>query len=75
MQMPARSEIVVSFNASACGDNCAKWILRLAEDEDLTVNLRHLMNFGDGAFDIHILNTDQVVHNMKELVMIAGLYV
>ena len=63
------------FNASACGDNCAKWILKLAEAEDLTINLRHLMDFGDGAFDIHIMNTDQVVHSMKELVPIAGLYV
>ena len=63
------------FNASACGDNCAKWILKLAETEDLTINLRHLMDFGRGTFDIHILNTDQIVHSMKELVPIAGLYV
>ena len=63
------------FNASACGDNCAKWILKLAEADDLTINLRHLMDFGKGTFDIHILNTDQIVHSMKELVPIAGLYV
>ena len=63
------------FNASTCGDNCAKWIQKLAEAEDLTINLRHLMDFGEGTFDIHIMNTDQIVHNMKELVPIAGLYV
>lgn len=63
------------FNASTCGDNCAKWILKLAETEDLTINLRHLMDFGKGTFDIRIMNTDQVVHSMKELVPIAGLYV
>ena len=63
------------FNASACGDNCARWILKLAETEDLTINLRHLMDFGEGTFDICILNTYQVVHSMKELVPIAGLYV
>lgn len=63
------------FNASACGDNCAKWILRMAEKEDLTINLRHLMDFGEGTFEICILNTNQIVHNMKELVPIAGLYV
>lgn len=63
------------FNASTCGDNCAKWILKLAEKEELTINLRHLMDFGDGSFDIHILNTDQIVHSMKELIPIAGLYV
>ena len=60
------------FNASTCGDNCAKWLLKIAEDEDRTINLRHLMDFGDGAFSIKILNTNQVVHSMKELVPIAG---
>lgn len=63
------------FNASTCGDNCAKWILRIAEERNLTINLRHLMDFGGGEFEINILNVDQVVHNMKELVPVAGLYV
>lgn len=63
------------FNASACGDNCAKWILKLAETENLTINLRHLMDFGEGTFNIRIMNTGQVVHDMKEIVPIAGLYV
>ena len=65
----------VIFNASTCGDNCAKWLLKLTEQEDRTVNLRHLMDFGKEPFALHILNTDQVVHSMKELVPIAGLYV
>lgn len=63
------------FNASTCGDNCARWILKLAQKEDLTINLRHLMDFGSESFEIRILNTNQVVHSMKELVPIAGLYV
>ena len=63
------------FNASTCGDNCAKWILKLAETDELTINLRHLMDFGEGTFDIRIMNTAQIVHSMKELVPIAGLYV
>ncbi len=63
------------FNASTCGDNCAKWILKIAEKQDTTINLRHLMDFGDEKFDICILNTNQIVHSMKELVPIAGLYV
>lgn len=29
------------------------------------------MNFGDEHFDIRILNTDQIVHNMLDLVSIA----
>lgn len=63
------------FNASTCGDNCAKWLLKIAENRDVTINLRHLMNFGSEPFTIHILNTNQVVHSMRELIPIAGLYV
>ena len=63
------------FNASTCGDNCAKWILKIAENRDVTINLRHLMNFGKGPFEIRILNTNQIVHDRKELVSIAGMYV
>lgn len=63
------------FNASNCGDNCAKWLLKIADNKDVTVNLRHLMNFGKETFSIRILNTDTVVHSMRELVPIAGRYV
>ncbi|MCD8022448.1 MAG: DUF4869 domain-containing protein [Lachnospiraceae bacterium] len=63
------------FNASACGDNCAKWLLEIGKQQDITINLRHLMAFWKGEFEITKLNTSQVVHNMKELVPIAGMIV
>ena len=63
------------FNASTCGDNCAKWLLKIAEPEDRTVNLRHIMDFGEGQFEIRVLNNDTVVHNMTELTDIAVDYV
>ena len=63
------------FNASTCGDNCAKWLLKIAESEDRKINLLHLMDFGPESFSIHILNTDQIVHSMEELVSIAGEFV
>ncbi len=63
------------FNASTCGNNCAKWLLKIAENEDRTVNLRNIMNFGEESFDIHVLNTNQVVHSMRELLPIAIKYV
>lgn len=63
------------FNASQCGDNCAPWLLKMTKTEERTINLRHLMDFGDGTFDIHIVNTDQTVHSMRELVLVAGLLV
>ncbi len=63
------------FNASTCGDNCSKWFLEIARDEERTINLRHLMDFGDGPFTIRILNTNEIVHSMRELVPIAGEFV
>ncbi|MCD8018794.1 MAG: DUF4869 domain-containing protein [Clostridiales bacterium] len=63
------------FNASSCGNNCAKWILKIGEMKDLTINLRHIMNFGDEAFEAKILNTGEMVHNMMEFINIAGEYV
>lgn len=63
------------FNASTCGDNCARWLLKMGEEKEITINLRHPMNFGNGEFEIRILNTNQIVHNMAELIPIAGLYV
>ena len=62
------------FNASTCGDNCAKWILKIAKkaDHDITINLRHIMDFGDGKFEIRILNNNVIVHDMKEMVQYAG---
>ena len=63
------------FNASTCGDNCAKWILRLGTKEKLVINLRHLMDFGSGEFKIKVLNTGKIVKNMSELVAEAGQFV
>ncbi len=55
------------FNASACGDNCAKWILHIAKDKDITIRLGYLMDFGDDDFEIKIINTGKIVHNIDEL--------
>lgn len=63
------------FNASNCGDNCSGWLLRLGKEKDITVNLRHIMDFGEEEFEIYVINTDSIVHNMDELVRVAGRYV
>ena len=60
------------FNASTCGDNCARFILLLARERDVTINLRHLMDFGDKAFEAIIDNDGTKVTNMDEL--LAGAY-
>ena len=63
------------FNASTCGDNCAEWILRIADDKKVIINLRHLMDFGKGEFKIRVLNTGKIVKNMGDLVAEAGEFV
>ena len=63
------------FNASNCGDNCAKWILKLGEEMNFTINLFHSMDFGPGEFSIRILNDRKlVVHNMEEFLDAAAKY-
>lgn len=63
------------FNASTCGDNCSEWILRIADDKKVIINLRHLMDFGKGEFKIRVLNTGKIVKNMGDLVAEAGEFV
>ncbi|MCR5283144.1 MAG: DUF4869 domain-containing protein [Lachnospiraceae bacterium] len=60
------------FNASTCGDNCAKWILKMAEDRKIVINLRHMMNFGQGEFKIRIMNNNVIAKNMYDLLVNAG---
>lgn len=55
------------YNMSNCGNNCAKWILKIAQKKDLTVYLQHIMHF-DGEFEIRIMNTGKIVHNPREYV-------
>jgi len=62
------------FNASTCGDNCAKYILEIARKQDVTINLRHIMRFGK-KLHAKILNDGVIVESMAELVPIAGKYV
>lgn len=60
------------FNASTCGDNCAYWLLRIGAKKNVTINLRHVMDFGNGRFSIKVLNNNQVLHSMDEMVVVAG---
>lgn len=63
------------FNASTCGDNCAKFLLELAKSRDITINLRHIMNFGRASFTAKILNDGSTVCNMEDFLTVAAQYV
>lgn len=60
------------FNASNCGNNCAFWLLKIAKEKDITINLRHLMDFGNDEFEINVVNKNKIVHSMNELLEIVG---
>ncbi|MCI8967415.1 MAG: DUF4869 domain-containing protein [Lachnospiraceae bacterium] len=56
-------ELIV--NASACGDNCAKWILEIGKRQDITVRLGYEMRFEE-PFEICIENSGSVIHTYAE---------
>ena len=63
------------FNASTCGNNCAKYLLQIAEDRDITVCLHHAMVFPKG-FRIRVVNEKpaRVVTQAEELLFLADRY-
>lgn len=54
------------FNASAGGDNCAKWIIEIAKRKDLTIVLHNIMNFKDLDIQAEILNDGRTVRGFSE---------
>lgn len=62
------------FNASTCGDNCARWLLEIAKDRKVVVNLHHVMDFGPGEFKLRVANSGKIVHNMTDLLREASAY-
>ena len=60
------------FNATSCGNNCAKWLLEIGKKEDVTVVLEYLMKFENlEPFEIKIENTGKIVRSVREYVIAA----
>lgn len=59
----------IIFNATGCGENCSRWLLKLADEQedDLIINLLYNMDFGKEYFDIEVINTGKIVHNSHDL--------
>jgi len=64
------------FNISNCGDNCAKYILELAEEKDITVCLHHYMDFGNN-FKVKVINEGKrkIITNPEELLFLSHEYI
>ena len=56
------------YNASACGDNCVPWLLKISEEKDVLVRLGHLMHFPNEGFRIRIVNNNEIVDTWRNLV-------
>ena len=59
------------FNATACGDNCAKWIVEIADSKDLTITLHNIMSFKDLPFHAIIKNTGEELTDYASYVRAA----
>ena len=50
------------FDATSCGENCAKWLIEIGRKKDITINLKYLMQFdGCEPFKIFIVNNQKTV--------------
>ena len=63
------------FNISNCGDNCAKYLLKLAQDRDIKVTLHHAMDFGKN-FSVKVINEGKrkEITDATEFLMLAHRY-
>lgn len=62
------------FNASNCCDKCARYILELSQNREITINLRHIMHFPKKV-KARVLNEDAMADGMEQLLLIAAKYV
>ena len=55
------------FDATSCGENCAKWLLEIGKKKDVTINLNYPMTFkGLDPIQVHILNSDKTIGSNRE---------
>ena len=63
------------FDATSCGQNCAKWLLEIGNRKDVTVKLEYLMTFEEYApFKIRIDNEDRVITDPEDYIVTAMKY-
>lgn len=56
----------IIFDATSCGDNCAKWLLEIGKKEDVEIQLNYLMKFPEiTGFSIKIVNNGKKVTSPK----------
>ena len=57
--------------ATACGDNCAKWIIEIAKKKDVTICLQHYMEFEEDFVAV-CLDNNKEIHSVDDYRRCAG---
>lgn len=53
---------------SACGDNCAKWLVDIGSKKDVVIYLAHPMRFPE-TFEAYCIDYDQMIHSWRDFVL------
>ena len=62
----------IIFDATSCGENCARWLLEIGKRIDVTILLSYPMTFaGLEPVQIRILNTEEIVLSDSEYTLKA----
>ena len=64
------------FDATSCGQNCAKWLLEIGKIKDVTVNLQYLMMFDEyEPFEILSKNENRIIKDSEDYIITASKYI
>lgn len=63
------------FNATWCGENCAKWLLKIGEKKDIIINLEYNMAFPKSDSKVLILNNNKLITKTEDLDLEAALLI
>ncbi|MBP3782625.1 MAG: DUF4869 domain-containing protein [Butyrivibrio sp.] len=64
------------FDATSCGENCAKWLLEIGKFKDVTINLEYLMTFESYApFEIYNINEERIITDPEDYFLTAVKYI
>lgn len=64
------------FDATSCGQNCAKWLLEIGKLKDVTVNLEYMMMFDDYApYEVFVVNENRIVTDTEDYILTAAKYI
>ena len=63
------------FDATSCGQNCARWLLEIGREKDVTVNLEYMMMFDEYApFEIYAVNENRLLTDAEDYFLTAVKY-